>query len=119
MRHTSCALVTGVQSCALPICREAGVPEGVVNVLTGPGKEIGEGLVGHPGVDKVAFTGETETGRRLSRITAETIKKVSLELGGKRPNKIGRALVREKGCTPVEISVAHVLLKQRKKKKNN
>jgi betaine-aldehyde dehydrogenase len=70
------------------ICREAGVPDGVVNVLTGPGREVGEGLVGHPGVDKVAFTGETETGRRISRLAAETIKKVSLELGGKSPNVV-------------------------------
>src|SRR5688572_14608997 len=68
------------------ICREAGVPDGVVNVLTGPGKEIGEALVGHPGVDKVAFTGETETGRRVLELSAGTIKKVSLELGGKSPN---------------------------------
>jgi betaine-aldehyde dehydrogenase len=68
------------------ICREAGVPDGVVNVLTGPGREIGEAMVAHPLVDKVAFTGETETGRRIMAIGAETIKKVSLELGGKSPN---------------------------------
>ena len=68
------------------ICREAGVPDGVVNVLTGPGKVIGEALAGHEGVDKVAFTGETETGRRILIQAAGTIKKVSLELGGKSPN---------------------------------
>ncbi len=68
------------------ICREAGVPDGVVNVLPGPGKEIGDALVGHPLVDKVAFTGETETGRRIMARAAETIKHVSLELGGKSPN---------------------------------
>ena len=68
------------------ICCEAGVPDGVVNVLTGPGREIGEAMVAHPLVDKVAFTGETETGRRIMAIGAETIKKVSLELGGKSPN---------------------------------
>ncbi len=68
------------------ICREAGVPDGVVNILTGPGKVIGEALAGHPGVDKVAFTGETETGRRILIQAAGTIKKVSLELGGKSPN---------------------------------
>jgi aldehyde dehydrogenase (NAD+)/betaine-aldehyde dehydrogenase len=68
------------------ICREAGVPDGVVNVLTGPGKEVGEALAAHPGVDKVAFTGETATGRRILELSAETIKKVSLELGGKSPN---------------------------------
>ncbi len=68
------------------ICREAGVPDGVVNILTGPGKVIGEALAGHPDVDKVAFTGETETGRRILVQAAGTIKKVSLELGGKSPN---------------------------------
>ena len=68
------------------ICREAGIPDGVVNVLTGPGKEVGEALAAHPGVDKVAFTGETATGRRILELAAGTIKKVSLELGGKSPN---------------------------------
>ena len=68
------------------ICQEAGVPDGVVNVLTGPGKEVGEALSVHPGVDKVAFTGETSTGRRIMEMAAGTIKKVSLELGGKSPN---------------------------------
>jgi acyl-CoA reductase-like NAD-dependent aldehyde dehydrogenase len=68
------------------ICREAGVPDGVVNVLTGPGKEVGEALAAHPRVDKVAFTGETTTGRRIMELSSGTIKKVSLELGGKSPN---------------------------------
>ena len=68
------------------ICREAGVPDGVVNVLSGPGSEIGEALVASPLVDKVAFTGETGTGRRIMAIAAGTIKKVTLELGGKSPN---------------------------------
>ncbi len=68
------------------ICQEAGVPDGVVNVLTGPGSEVGEALSLHPGVDKVAFTGETSTGRRILVQAAGTIKKVSLELGGKSPN---------------------------------
>jgi betaine-aldehyde dehydrogenase len=68
------------------ICAEAGVPGGVVNVLPGPGSEIGEALAAHPDVDKVAFTGETATGTRILRAAAETIKKVSLELGGKSPN---------------------------------
>ncbi|HVB64498.1 MAG TPA: aldehyde dehydrogenase family protein, partial [Nitrolancea sp.] len=65
------------------LCLEAGIPAGVVNVLTGPGAEIGAALAEHPGVDKVAFTGETETGRQIIRLSAGTIKKVSLELGGK------------------------------------
>jgi betaine-aldehyde dehydrogenase len=68
------------------ICREAGIPDGVVNVLTGPGATIGEALVSDLRVEKVAFTGETETGREIMRTAAGTIKKVSLELGGKSPN---------------------------------
>ncbi len=68
------------------ICRDAGIPDGVVNVITGPGGEIGEVLVGSPLVDKVAFTGETATGRRIMELAAGTIKKVTLELGGKSPN---------------------------------
>ena len=64
------------------ICREAGVPDGVVNVLTGPGGKIGEALVASPLVDKVAFTGETSTGRRIMSIASGTIKKVTLEPGG-------------------------------------
>ncbi|WP_231578048.1 aldehyde dehydrogenase family protein [Thermorudis peleae] len=68
------------------ICLEAGIPEGVVNIITGPGNEIGAALCEHPLVDKIAFTGETETGREILRLSAGTIKKVSLELGGKSPN---------------------------------
>jgi acyl-CoA reductase-like NAD-dependent aldehyde dehydrogenase len=68
------------------ICAEAGIPAGIVNVLPGPGGEIGPYLVEHPLVDKVAFTGETETGRDIMRQAAGTLKRVSLELGGKSPN---------------------------------
>ena len=68
------------------ICREAGIPDGVVNIVVGPGREVGEYLVSSPLVDKVAFTGETTTGRRIMSLASETIKKVSLELGGKSPN---------------------------------
>ena len=68
------------------ICLEAGIPAGVVNVLTGPGAEVGAAIAEHPHVDKIAFTGETETGRQILRLSAGTIKKVSLELGGKSPN---------------------------------
>jgi acyl-CoA reductase-like NAD-dependent aldehyde dehydrogenase len=81
------ATVTPITAVLLgEICREAGIPDGVVNVLPGPGREIGDALVGHPHVDKVAFTGETETGRAIMARGAETIKHVSLELGGKNPN---------------------------------
>ncbi len=64
---------------------EAGLPPGVLNVVTGPGSVVGEALVAHPGVDKVAFTGSTETGKRVMEGAARTLKRVSLELGGKSP----------------------------------
>ncbi len=70
------------------IAYEAGVPEGVVNILPGPGGLVGEYLASHPGVDKVAFTGETATGAKILKAAADGIKKVSLELGGKSPNII-------------------------------
>jgi aldehyde dehydrogenase (NAD+)/betaine-aldehyde dehydrogenase len=65
---------------------EAGIPAGVLNVVPGPGAEVGEAIASHPGVDKVAFTGETSTGRRIATLAAESLKRVSLELGGKSPN---------------------------------
>jgi acyl-CoA reductase-like NAD-dependent aldehyde dehydrogenase len=65
---------------------EAGIPAGVLNVVPGPGGEVGEAIATHPGVDKVAFTGETGTGRRIAEAAASTLKRVSLELGGKSPN---------------------------------
>lgn len=70
------------------ICLEAGVPEGMVNVLTGPGGTVGRALVTHPGISKITFTGETETGRSILRDAAGDIKRVTLELGGKSPNII-------------------------------
>jgi betaine-aldehyde dehydrogenase len=65
---------------------EAGFPAGVVNVITGPGGSAGAALAGHPGVGKVAFTGETTTGQEIMRLAANNVKKISLELGGKSPN---------------------------------
>jgi betaine-aldehyde dehydrogenase len=65
---------------------EAGIPPGVLNVITGPGGTAGASLAGHEGVGKVAFTGETTTGQEIMRLAAGNIKKVSLELGGKSPN---------------------------------
>ncbi|MGW4204384.1 aldehyde dehydrogenase family protein [Streptomyces sp. NPDC004726] len=67
------------------ICRQAGLPKGVVNIVTGDGR-TGEALVGHPGVDKVAFTGSTAVGKAIARQIAGTEKKVTLELGGKGAN---------------------------------
>jgi aldehyde dehydrogenase (NAD+) len=67
------------------LCAEAGIPEGVVSVLPGPGAAAGEALVTHPMVDKIAFTGSTEVGRRIMQLASGTIKKCTLELGGKSP----------------------------------
>ena len=68
------------------ILQEAGLPDGVVNIVTGFGETAGAALAAHPGVDKVAFTGSTEVGRLIVRAAANDLKKVSLELGGKSPN---------------------------------
>lgn len=66
------------------ICREAGLPKGVVNIVTGDGA-VGEMIVRHDGIDKVAFTGSTEVGRKIRQATARSGKAVTLELGGKSP----------------------------------
>src|SRR2546430_2786664 len=66
------------------ICQEVALPAGVVNIVTGDGS-TGEALVRHSDVDKVAFTGSTEVGRAIRRATAQSHKKISLELGGKSP----------------------------------
>ena len=66
------------------LCNEVGLPAGVVNIVTGDGK-TGAALVAHPDVDKIAFTGSTEVGRMIRRETADSHKKLSLELGGKSP----------------------------------
>jgi aldehyde dehydrogenase (NAD+) len=65
---------------------EADIPPGVVNLITGPGGSAGEELAQHPLVDKVAFTGSTEVGRRIMQLASGTVKKVTLELGGKSAN---------------------------------
>jgi len=67
------------------LAHQAGIPAGVFNVVTGTGREAGEALVAHPGIDKVTFTGSTATGRRIAAKAAETTKKLTLELGGKSP----------------------------------
>jgi len=68
------------------LIEEAGFPPGVVNCVTGFGTEIGEALVGHPKVAKIAFTGSERTGQRVYELAARGLKRVSLELGGKSPN---------------------------------
>jgi phenylacetaldehyde dehydrogenase len=64
---------------------EAGFPPGVVNIITGFGETTGAALVAHPGIDKVAFTGSTEVGKLINKSATDTLKRVSLELGGKSP----------------------------------
>ena len=64
---------------------EAGVPAGVINVITG-NSEVGRTMVKHPGIDKIAFTGSTEVGKEIMRGAADTMKRITLELGGKSPN---------------------------------
>lgn len=63
------------------LIREAGFPPGVVNVINGLGKTAGAALTGHPDVDKVAFTGSTDTGKQIMRLASNTLKKISLETG--------------------------------------
>jgi phenylacetaldehyde dehydrogenase len=67
------------------LCQEAGLPEGVVNVLAGYGETAGAALAAHPDIDKVAFTGSTEVGKLIVKAAAGNLKKVTLELGGKSP----------------------------------
>jgi aldehyde dehydrogenase (NAD+) len=64
-------------------CAEAGVPAGVVNLVSGPGAEVGEALAGHPGIDVLSFTGSTKVGARVAALAAANITRVALELGGK------------------------------------
>lgn len=73
-----------LEQCAL----RAGLPEGVLNVVAGTGETAGERLVAHRDVAKIAFTGSTEVGRRISEVCARTIKRVTLELGGKSANLV-------------------------------
>jgi len=67
---------------------EAGIPEGVVNIITGFGETAGAAIASHPDIDKVAFTGSTEVGKLILQASAGNLKRVSLELGGKSPNVI-------------------------------
>jgi betaine-aldehyde dehydrogenase len=69
-----------------PLASEAGIPDGVINVVVGAGSVVGRRLVEHPDVAKIAFTGSTEVGREIAAGAAPTIKRVTLELGGKSPN---------------------------------
>ena len=68
------------------IAQEAGLPDGVLTILTGSGPELGQAMVEHPGIDKIAFTGSTATGKRVAATASQTLKRVTLELGGKSPS---------------------------------
>jgi acyl-CoA reductase-like NAD-dependent aldehyde dehydrogenase len=68
------------------LAAEVGFPPGTINVVPGPGTTVGAYLVRHPGVDKIAFTGSTATGSEIMRLASDTIKRLTLELGGKSPN---------------------------------
>jgi len=70
------------------ILAEAGLPPGAFNVVPGPGARIGQAMAEHPGIDKISFTGETATGKSILRAAAGTVKRVSMELGGKSPNVV-------------------------------
>jgi phenylacetaldehyde dehydrogenase len=67
------------------LASQAGLPDGVLNIVTGPGQPTGEALVGHPGVDKVAFTGSSDVGKSIGRTAMDNMTRVTLELGGKSP----------------------------------
>ncbi|MCE2791441.1 MAG: aldehyde dehydrogenase [Blastopirellula sp.] len=70
------------------LCREAGLPAGVFNIVHGSGGNTGNAIIGHPGIKAVSFTGGTRTGRHIASVVAPQFKKLSLELGGKNPNLI-------------------------------
>jgi aldehyde dehydrogenase (NAD+) len=78
--------ITGIRVAELAL--EAGFPDGVINVLNGMGEKTGAALVAHPGVDKIAFTGHYETAKIIQKSAADTLKRVTCELGGKSPNVV-------------------------------
>ena len=87
------------------IALEAGLPEGVLNVVVGAGRTVGERLVQHPNVAKVAFTGSTEVGKRIGALAAQSIKRVTLELGGKSADIIFADADLEKAAASAPLAV--------------
>ena len=87
------------------IALEAGIPEGVINVVVGPGSKVGKRLVEHPDVAKVAFTGSTEVGKGIMAGAATTIKRVTLELGGKSANVVFADADLEKAAASAPVAV--------------
>ena len=84
---------------------DAGIPEGVLNVVNGPGRTVGERIVEHPDVAKVAFTGSTEIGRRVGEIASQSVKRVTLELGGKSANVVFADADLEKAAASAPLAV--------------
>jgi acyl-CoA reductase-like NAD-dependent aldehyde dehydrogenase len=84
---------------------EAGIPAGVLNIVTGPGGTAGASIAAHEGIGKVAFTGETATGQEIMRLASGNVKKISLELGGKSPNIVFADADLEKFATESPYSV--------------
>jgi betaine-aldehyde dehydrogenase len=87
------------------IALEAGLPEGVLNVVVGAGRIVGEHLVEHPDVAKIAFTGSTEVGKRIGALAAQSIKRVTLELGGKSANIIFEDADLERAAAAAPLAV--------------
>ena len=87
------------------IALEAGIPEGVLNVVVGSGRTVGERLVQHPDVAKIAFTGSTDVGKRIGALAAESIKRVTLELGGKSANIVFADADIEKAAASAPLAV--------------
>src|ERR1700694_5838603 len=87
------------------IALEAGLPEGVLNVVVGAGRTVGERLVEHPDVAKVAFPGSTEVGKRIGQLAAASIKRVTLELGGKSANIVFADADLEKAAASAPLAV--------------
>jgi len=84
---------------------EAGIPEGVLNAVVGAGRTVGERLVQHPDVAKIAFTGSTDVGKRIGALAAESIKRVTLELGGKSANIVFADADIEKAAASAPLAV--------------
>ena len=87
------------------LMQEAGLPEGVLNIVTGTGAEAGAALAEHPGVDKIVFTGSTATGQAIARAATGNLKRVSLELGGKSPVIVCRDADMDKAVPVAAMSV--------------
>lgn len=92
MGNTVVVKPASITSCSATIIGEAamaaGIPKGVINIITGPGAELGKVLCTHPAVDKVSLTGSTEVGRTIMKLASDTMKRVTMELGGKSANII-------------------------------